>query len=38
MYMPTSRYKVWAGGSGPGVAGAGFSLCPAGVYKQLGYR
>lgn len=27
MYVPTSRYEAWAGGSSPGVAGAGFSLC-----------
>lgn len=25
--VPTHRYKVWAGGSGPLVGGAGLSLC-----------
>lgn len=25
--LPTHRYKVWAGGSGPLVGGAGLSLC-----------
>ena len=34
--VPTHRYKVWAGGSGPGVGGAGVSLCVEGIYRQLG--